>query len=219
MASSSEPKRIHDVVFSFDGSDVLNSFLNDLYKALNQNGLHTFIDREELRKGDKMQQVLMKAIEESSIAIIIFSKDYASSPWCLDVLVKIMECKEQKDLIVLPVFYEVDPREVRQGTQSYGRAFAQYESKFGKDSEKVNIWKKALSDAGNLSGWHSNNGLSPISSSRPLFRSRSPPHDEGVVRWRTGQRRRASSEGVWSGTARQLQEPCAAAGGAYKAGE
>ncbi|XP_039174328.1 disease resistance protein RPV1 [Eucalyptus grandis] len=100
----------------------------------------------------------MKAIEESCIAIIVFSEDYASSRWCLEELAKIIECKEQKNLIVLPVFYKVDPREVREGRKSYQRSLAKHEFKFGKDYEKVKRWKKALSDAGNLSGWHLNDG-------------------------------------------------------------
>ncbi|XP_039170326.1 disease resistance protein RPV1-like [Eucalyptus grandis] len=98
----------------------------------------------------------MKAIEQSHIAIIVFSEDYASSKWCLEEVLKIMECKEQSDLIVLPVFYKVDPKEVRGGRESYGRALAKHESKFGKDSEEVRKWKKALFDAGSLSGWHFN---------------------------------------------------------------
>lgn len=54
----------------------------------------------------------MRVIEESCIAIIIFSEDYASSWRCLEELAKIMECKAQKKLIVLLVFYKVEPREV-----------------------------------------------------------------------------------------------------------
>ncbi|KAK3416348.1 hypothetical protein EUGRSUZ_H01841 [Eucalyptus grandis] len=100
----------------------------------------------------------MKAIEESQVAIIVFSEDYASSPWCLEEVAKIMECKIQKDLIVLPVFYKVEPREVRRGRESYGRAMVKHESKFGKESEKVRRWKEALFDAGSLSGWHLNDG-------------------------------------------------------------
>ncbi|KAF8009299.1 hypothetical protein BT93_J0333 [Corymbia citriodora subsp. variegata] len=158
MASSSKPKRIYDVFVSFRGTDVRNNFLGHLGKALDRSGIYTFIDTKELEKGDQISPALMKAIEESCIAIIVFSEDYASSSWCLEELAKIMERKEQKDLTVLPVFYKVDPKEVRGGRESYGRALAKQESKFGKDSEKVNIWKKALFDAGSLSGWHLNDG-------------------------------------------------------------
>ncbi|XP_056163572.1 disease resistance protein RUN1-like isoform X1 [Syzygium oleosum] len=158
MASSSKPKKIYDVFLSFRGADVRKNFLGHLYKALDQNGIYTFRDSEELRKGDHISAALMKAIEESCIAVIIFSEDYASSWWCLEEVAKIMECKEQKNLTVLPVFYKVDPREVRGGRKSYRRALAKHESKFGKDSEKVKRWKKALFDVGNLSGWHLTDG-------------------------------------------------------------
>ena len=38
--------------------------------------------------------------------------NYASSRWCFDELVMIMDCKRNGDYIVLPVFYDVDPPEV-----------------------------------------------------------------------------------------------------------
>ncbi|XP_030440936.2 TMV resistance protein N-like [Syzygium oleosum] len=158
MASSSKPEKIYDVFLSFRGADVRKTFLGHLYKALDQNGIYTFRDSEELRKGDHISTTLMKAIEESCIAVIIFSEDYASSWWCLEEVARIMECKEQKKLTVLPVFYDVDPREVRGGRESYRRALAKHESTFGKDSEEVKRWKKALFDVGNLSGWHLNDG-------------------------------------------------------------
>ncbi|XP_039168938.1 disease resistance protein RPV1-like isoform X2 [Eucalyptus grandis] len=158
MASSTKRKRIHDVFLSFRGTDVRNNFLSHLYKALVHNGIETFQDREKLEKGDQISLVLMKAIEQSHIAIIVFSENYASSKWCLEEVVKIMECKEQRGLIVLPLFYKVDPKEVRGGRKSYGRALAEHESKFGKDSEEVRKWKKALFDAGSLFGWHFNDG-------------------------------------------------------------
>ncbi|KAK3416424.1 hypothetical protein EUGRSUZ_H02157 [Eucalyptus grandis] len=152
-SSSSKRKRSHDVFLSFRGTDVRNNFLSHLYTALYQNGISTYIDSKEMRKGDQIRPALMKAIEESQFAIIIFSKDYASSSWCLEEVAKIMECKTQKDLIVLPVFYKVEPREVRWGRGSYGRDMAKHESDFGKDSHKVKRWKKALFDASELSGW------------------------------------------------------------------
>ncbi|KAL3726046.1 hypothetical protein ACJRO7_031003 [Eucalyptus globulus] len=157
-SSSSKAKRNYDVFLSFRGTNVRNSFLSHLYMSLDQNGSFTYKDSEELRKGEQISLALMKAIEESQVAIIVFSEDYASSPWCLDELVKIMECKAQNNLVVLPVFYKVKPREVRGGRESYGKAMAKHESNFGMDSEKVNRWKRALLDASNLSGWDLNDG-------------------------------------------------------------
>ncbi|KAK3431411.1 hypothetical protein EUGRSUZ_E03292 [Eucalyptus grandis] len=156
MAASSKPKR-NQVFLNFRGTDVRNNFLSHLYIAFAHNGIHSFVDSEELRKGEEISPALMRAIEESHVAIIIFSEEYASSPWCLEELVKIMECKEQKGLKVLPVFYKVEPREVKVGRKSYGRNMAKHELKFGKDSEKVKRWKKTLFDAGNLSSWDMNN--------------------------------------------------------------
>ncbi|KAF7848244.1 hypothetical protein BT93_L2156 [Corymbia citriodora subsp. variegata] len=151
MASS---KKNYDVFLSFRGPDVRNNFLSHLYAALSRNGIHTFLDNEELRKGQQISPTLVSAIEESCVAIIIFSEDYASSRWCLEELVKIMECEAQKGLIVLPVFYKVEPREVR---RAYKRTMAKHETEFGKDSKTVKRWKKALHEAGELSGWHINN--------------------------------------------------------------
>ncbi|KAF8029241.1 hypothetical protein BT93_E1799 [Corymbia citriodora subsp. variegata] len=157
MASSSKSKKIYDVFLSFRGTDLRNNFVGHLYQALHRIGIYTFLDSEELKKGDQIS-MLMKAIEESCIAIIIFSENYASSTWCLEEVAKIMECKEQKDITVLPLFYKVEPKEVRRGRKSYQRALAKHESKFKKELEKVKRWKKALFDASSLSGWHLNDG-------------------------------------------------------------
>ncbi|XP_048131538.1 disease resistance protein RUN1-like [Rhodamnia argentea] len=156
MASSPKSKGTYHVFLSFRG-EVRNNFIGHLYRALVKNGIHTFRDSEELRKGENIS-MLMKAIKESCIAIIVFSEDYASSWWCSEELAMIMKCKEQKDLIVLPVFYKVDPKEVRAGRTSYARGLAKHESKYGKNSKEMKRYKKALLDAGSLSGWTLNDG-------------------------------------------------------------
>ncbi|KAL3739718.1 hypothetical protein ACJRO7_021049 [Eucalyptus globulus] len=158
MASSSKPKRIYHVFLSFRGTDVRNNFLVHLYTALDMKGIYTYVDSEELRKGEKIGPALMKAIEESHMAVIIFSEDYASSSWCLEEVAKIMECKEERNLMVFPVFYKVEPREVRTPRERYREAMVKHESKFGENSDKVKRWKQALLDAGSLSGWHLQDG-------------------------------------------------------------
>ncbi|KAM7474449.1 hypothetical protein LguiB_021692 [Lonicera macranthoides] len=55
--------------------------------ALVQAGYRTFRDDYEIERGQNLKPELDKAIKSSRISIIVFSKDYASSPWCLDELV------------------------------------------------------------------------------------------------------------------------------------
>ncbi|GJY50404.1 NB-ARC domains-containing protein [Tanacetum coccineum] len=94
---------------------------------------------------------LYKAIEESRFLIVIFSKEYASSSWCLRELVKILECKqtEHPKHEVRIIFYDVKPDVVRKQKISYEEAFRNHEVSHCAD---VGIWKKALSMAADLSG-------------------------------------------------------------------
>ncbi|XP_030548786.1 TMV resistance protein N-like isoform X2 [Rhodamnia argentea] len=153
-SSSSEAKWPFDVFLSFRGPDVRLGFLAHLHRALLHRGINAYIDSEDLRPGDEISPALEKAIEESRIAVLVFSENYASSGWCLEELAKVMECKRLKGLLVLPVFYGVEPREIRGQRESYGKALARHEEKLGKDSEKVKKWRQALIEAANLSGWH-----------------------------------------------------------------
>ena len=112
-SSSRQPK--FDVFLSFSGEDTRNNFTDHLYDALKRKGIITFRDEEELKKGERISE-LFKAIEESQFAIIILSRNYASSTWCLDELTKIIKCRKETGLIVLPIFYDVDPTDVRNQT-------------------------------------------------------------------------------------------------------
>ncbi|KAF3624432.1 hypothetical protein FXO38_30273 [Capsicum annuum] len=140
----------YDVFLSFRGEDVRKTFVDHLYVALQQKGIHTFKDDEKLEKGKSIGPDLIRAIEESRIALIVFSKNYADSKWCLDEVVKIMECKNVKGQIVLPVFYDVDAMTVRKQKTSYGEAFSNHEARF--KGSKVQKWRAALEEAADLSG-------------------------------------------------------------------
>jgi hypothetical protein len=108
---------------------------------------------DELRRGEEISTALVQAIEQSMISIIVFSENYASSKWCLDELVKILECKESKQQMVRPIFYKVDPSDIRNHRKSFGEALADHERKFEGNLDQVQKWKNALSEAGKLSGW------------------------------------------------------------------
>ncbi|KAG4912028.1 hypothetical protein JHK86_052461 [Glycine max] len=51
--------------------DTRHSFTDNLYKALSDWGIHTFMDEKKLLRGEKITSTLEKAIEESKIFIIM----------------------------------------------------------------------------------------------------------------------------------------------------
>ncbi|XP_059296192.1 TMV resistance protein N-like isoform X1 [Lycium ferocissimum] len=155
MASISETRKWkYDVFLSFRGEDTRNNFVSHLYTFLKFKGIHAFKDDKELDRGKSISPELSEAIEQSRIAVIIFSKNYASSIWCLEELVKIMECVQKKGQIPIPVFYDVDPSDVRNQKISFGEAFAKHEAHLkGTDLEKVKIWRKVVTQAAKISGW------------------------------------------------------------------
>ncbi|TYI03282.1 hypothetical protein ES332_A11G327000v1 [Gossypium tomentosum] len=143
--------RTYDVFLSFRGEDTRDGFLSHLYNDLCRKTIETFIDSEKLRRGDEISEALLTAIQGSRVSVIVFSKDYASSRWCLDELVKIMDCNK----CVVPVFYGVDPSDVRKQRGSFADAFAKHEENFKHELERVKSWRSALTAAANLSGWDS----------------------------------------------------------------
>ncbi|KAG6628105.1 hypothetical protein CIPAW_15G177800 [Carya illinoinensis] len=113
FSSSSIPRWTHDVFLSFRGEDVCQNFISHLYEALHQRGINTYMDNN-IERGEAISPELFKAIEGSMISIVVLSKNYSDSKWCLDELLKIIECKETvKQIHVLPQFYNVDPSDVR----------------------------------------------------------------------------------------------------------
>ncbi|KAH9725743.1 ADP-ribosyl cyclase/cyclic ADP-ribose hydrolase [Citrus sinensis] len=145
MASTSFQNVSHgeyDAFLSFRGEDTRKRFI----------GIYVFRDDKQLEKGGSISPNLLKAIEESRISIIVLSKNYASSTWCLDELLKIVECKNREDQI-FPIFYEVEPTIVRKQTASFGEAFAKHEEFFRDNIEKVQKWRHALKVVANISGW------------------------------------------------------------------
>lgn len=149
------PKWTYDVFLSFRGGDTRKNFTDHLYTALKQKGLYTFRDDEELERGKAIAPKLWKAIEESRYVIVVLSRNYANSSWCLDEIAKIVDCMKVTEQTVLPVFYDVDPSNVRKQTgDHFGKAFSKHEEEFKEEPEKVRRWRRALFEVGSLSGWH-----------------------------------------------------------------
>ncbi|XP_043687927.1 disease resistance protein RPV1-like [Telopea speciosissima] len=152
QAFSSGSSSTYDVFLSFYGEDVRYNFCDHLYHALVNDGIITFRDEDELRKGKEIGPELVDAIQKSRISIPIFSKNYASSRWCLDELAEIYECSRRKDQIVMPIYYKVEPRNVRHQNEKYAKAFEQHQMRFPETT--IQKWRNALTEIGELIGWH-----------------------------------------------------------------
>ncbi|CAN6564241.1 unnamed protein product [Malus baccata var. baccata] len=165
-SSSSSSKSKHwsyDVFLSFSGEDTRNGFTSHLHEALKNRGYHVFIDEDGLKRGEEIKEKLFRAIKESRISIIVFSRMYADSSWCLDELVKIMECRDKLGRHVLPIFYHIDPSDVRKQDGDLAEAFQKHEKDIHEEKddkereakqERVKQWREALTKAANLSGHH-----------------------------------------------------------------
>jgi len=156
-SSSSQSGWDYDVFLSFRGQDTRKNFTDHLYTALKRLQISTFRDEEKLPRGENISAELLKAIRGSRISIVVFSKGYATSRWCLEELVEIVHCKSTIDHTIFPIFYHVDPSDVRHQTGTFEEAFARHEKQFQTDMDRVRRWRKALTEAANCSGWDLNN--------------------------------------------------------------
>ncbi|TQE04831.1 hypothetical protein C1H46_009545 [Malus baccata] len=163
-SSSSSKSKLwnYDVFLSFSGVDTRNGFTGHLHRALTDRGYQAYIDEDDLKRGEEIQKELFQAIEESKISIIVFSKRYSSSSWCLNELMKIIECRDKLERHVLPIFYHVDPSHVRNQNGVLAQAFKKHKKNIHKEKddkkreekqERVKQWRNALREVANLSGY------------------------------------------------------------------
>ncbi|XP_028769779.1 TMV resistance protein N-like [Neltuma alba] len=151
FGSNNKTKYRYDVFLSFRGEDTRRTFTVPLYNALRCKGINAFIDDRKLGKGEEISPTLLRAIERSRISFIVFSRNYATSTWCLEELAHIIWCQKQKNQLVMPIFYKVDPLDVQYQKNSFQEAMAALEDRFRDDLEKVHKWRSALFEAASLS--------------------------------------------------------------------
>ncbi|CAI0428183.1 unnamed protein product [Linum tenue] len=149
------PSVEYDVFLSFRGPDTRYQITDILFRALVRLKIHTFKDDDELRTGEEIWPSLVNSIGHSKIYVPIFSKSYAHSRWCLKELAEIVENLkgDDKRRIILPIFYMVDPRDVRHQTGPFENAFREH-AKQNFDPETIQKWKAALATVAELKGWH-----------------------------------------------------------------
>ncbi|KAL3750041.1 hypothetical protein ACJRO7_011081 [Eucalyptus globulus] len=146
----------YDVFLSFRGLDTRKEFADHLYHNLDKAGIvpvFVFRDDKSIPIGEEFGPRILDAIARSKISILIISKNYASSKWCLRELIHIMDHMKSTSHIVLPIFYKVDPSDVRHLKGSFGKAFHSHKKYF--DEEDIQKGQQALKEVSHLHGWES----------------------------------------------------------------
>ncbi|KAI3702683.1 hypothetical protein L6452_28432 [Arctium lappa] len=165
ISASSSSTYHYDVFLSFRGADTRYGFTDHLHKALLDAAIDTFFYDVEIQTGEDLKPELENAIKTSRASVIVLSKDYASSTWCLDELVLILEQRRSSKHIVIPIFYHVKPTDVRKQQSSFGDAMARHKQKMEAEpnekkrsqlANKMKNWEKALTEVADLKGEEAN---------------------------------------------------------------
>ncbi|XP_010433895.1 PREDICTED: protein PHLOEM PROTEIN 2-LIKE A8-like [Camelina sativa] len=148
------------VFISFRGKDERNGLLTHLKQKLVDRNVKVFTDDNVT--GQRLQN-LFGHIRKSRIAIVIFSKSYAESVWCLDELVMIKKCIETEKLnAVIPIFHKVKVSSVKKQSGKFGEKFLALQNsllaeevnkkKIKLINSRIKRWKKALKIVTGIAG-------------------------------------------------------------------
>ncbi|KAG7541758.1 Toll/interleukin-1 receptor homology (TIR) domain superfamily [Arabidopsis thaliana x Arabidopsis arenosa] len=148
------------VFISFRGKDERYGFLTHLKQKLIDGNVNVFTDDNVT--GQPLQN-LFGHIRKSRIVIVIFSKNYAESDWCLDELVEIKKCFETEALkAVIPIFHKVKVSSVKKQSGKFGEKFLALQNsllaeevnkkKIKRINSRIKRWKKALKIVTEIAG-------------------------------------------------------------------
>ncbi|XP_068478251.1 disease resistance protein RUN1-like isoform X2 [Phaseolus vulgaris] len=156
-SSTSKLPRMYDVLINFNGEDIQRRFVSHLDSALSAVGFTTFLHHPNALNPIHIQQPILNL---SHVAIVVFTKSYSQSSWCLHQLQQIIKWHQTYCRHVLPVYYEIEPSDVRLQKGDFGKAFkATAEQTFsGQQLEHgMSRWSHALTKAANFFGWDERN--------------------------------------------------------------
>ncbi|CAN1246358.1 Disease resistance protein RUN1 [Linum grandiflorum] len=118
ISSSSDPpysgKWEYDVFVCFRGEDTRDNITSQLAGRLREHGLRVFTDDrfERTEPIDNLFSII-------AMSVVIFSKDFAESSYCLDEVATIAGIMRNLGHRVLPVFYKVKPENVSDDSGTY----------------------------------------------------------------------------------------------------
>ncbi|WVZ16875.1 hypothetical protein V8G54_009857 [Vigna mungo] len=147
----------YDVLINFTGEDIHRKFVSHLNSAFSTVGLTTFLHHPNAVKSTHIQQPILS---HCHVVIVVFTQTYSKSAWCLDQLQQIIKWHETYCRHVLPVYYEIQPSDVRLQKGDFGKALkATAQQTFsGEELEHgMSRWNHALTKAANFFGWDESN--------------------------------------------------------------
>lgn len=144
-SSSSTVPPQHQVFINFRGKDLRLGFVSHLVRAFKRGKINIFMDEFEDR--GKSLDSLFERIEGSRVALAVFSENYTESKWCLKELQKMSERMKEGNLVVIPIFYKIEPSSVRELKGDFGdKLWILMKG----DEKKKKKWEEALRSIPNL---------------------------------------------------------------------
>ncbi|XP_020528886.1 TMV resistance protein N-like isoform X1 [Amborella trichopoda] len=138
-----------EVFLNFCDEGTGKNFTGHLNKALTDSGISTFLPTQQQHQPSDIQ----RAIEGCDVFIAVFSRNYASSFFCLDHLSYLLSLSKRERLI-LPVFYTVEPSHVRWQMGPFEEAFVDHKIKSGLAEEIMQKWRSSLKEVADFNGWN-----------------------------------------------------------------
>ncbi|KAK3438253.1 hypothetical protein EUGRSUZ_C02865 [Eucalyptus grandis] len=144
-------KKESGVFLSFNrGPDIPDAFIDFLMVQLTRSGISVFGEGKKLPEGEDLVEV----IKRSNVSIPIISKGYASSESCLVELGLMLECRRTNGQTIIPIFYDVDPSDVRLVRGSFEISLKEHEMK-GMDGRTIDAWGRDLRELGDWDRFYS----------------------------------------------------------------
>jgi len=148
---------MYDVLINFSGEEIQRKFVSHLDSALSAVGFTTFLHHENAVKSTHIRQPTLNLCR---VAIVVFTKTYSESAWCLHQLQQIIKWHQTYCRHVLPVYYEIEPSDVRLQKGGFGkdlRATAHQTFSAEQLEDGMSRWSHALTKAANFFGWDESN--------------------------------------------------------------
>jgi hypothetical protein len=147
----------YDLFVSHRGPDVRDGFVSHLEEALVAAGLKPFLDTTSLEEqaGSYVPTVIYNALQGAKVNVVVLSKGYAESEYCLKELVIMIRSFEDEKKPIIPVFYDVDFRDllrIQRFAGPHGSALKKHEWR-GTPRTEVKAWAGALYTVSQMAGY------------------------------------------------------------------